>query len=153
MAKEPANHPFLHGKYQGPKFADAAGFLFLSSKGKMLLLKRAGGSDWSGRWGSAGGWMEPGEAPMQTAVRESMEELGKLPRYLKLLQMVKLHWRGTLYITWVVSCPIEFRPSKLDKKEHSQWRWASPEEVQSGKYLLHDGFRETLEKAAPYFLE
>ena len=44
-------HPFLHGKYQGPKFADAAGFLFLSPKGKMLLLKRSGG-DWAGRWAS-----------------------------------------------------------------------------------------------------
>ena len=152
MADQPIKHPFLHGKYQGPRFADAAGFVFFSPKGNMLLLKWAGKSNWAGRWASAGGMMDDGETPLQAAVRESTEELGKLPRYCKLMNMVKLHWRGTLYVTWVVYSPIEFRPHKLDKREHSQWRWVAPHEVQAGKYFLHDGFRETLELVAPQML-
>lgn len=151
MADKPLKHPFLSGKYQGPLFADAAGFIFFSPKGKMLVLQRAGKSNWAGRWASAGGRLDEGESPLQAAVRETFEELGNLPRYCKLLNMVILHWRGVKYVTWVVYTPIEFRPKKLNKKEHSQWRWVDAKELQ--KLLLHDGFRETLEKVAPHMLE
>lgn len=152
MADEPIKHPFLHGKYQGPMHADAAGFIFFSPKGKMLLLKRAGQSSWRGRWASAGGMMDPGETPLHAAVRETIEELGNLPRYCKLMNMVKIHWRGTHYVTWVVYTPIEFRPKKLNLQEHSQWRWVTAEDIQEGKYFLHDGFRATLEEIAPHML-
>ena len=143
-------HPFLQGKWQGPRFADAAGFLFVSMKGNILILKRSQG-DWAGRWASAGGWMEEGETPLYAAVRETLEEIQKLPKYTALSKMVKIHWRGTLYCTWIVLTPIEFRP-KLNK-EHSQFRWASPEDLRAGKYMLHDGFRDTLKKAMPEVLE
>ena len=148
MADKPS-HPFLRGRYQGPWFADAAGFLFVSPKGKILILKRAGKSKWAGRWASAGGRMDEDETPLQAAVRETVEEIGDLPKYCKLQNMVKLHWMGVMYCTWVVFSPIEFPPRKLDKKEHSQWRWVTPEEIQSGRYQLHDGFAETLKLAMP----
>ena len=149
MADRPKQHPFLRGRYQGPMFADAAGFLFISPKGKILILKRAGKSKWAGRWASSGGRIDEGETPMGAAVRETIEEIGALPLYCKPMNMVKLHWMGVLYCTWVVSTPIEFPPRKLDKKEHSQWRWVTPDEIESGKYPLHDGFAQTLKLAMP----
>lgn len=148
MPKE-IDHPFLRGRYEGPPFADAAGFLFVSPKGKILILKRAGKSKWAGRWASAGGRLDEGETPLRAAVRETIEEIGALPKYCKLTNMVKLYWMGVLYCTWIVFTPIEFPPRKLDKREHSQWRWVTPEEIESGRYQLHDGFAETLKLAMP----
>jgi len=153
VADKPIKHPFLSGKYEGPWYADAAGFVFFSPRGKMLILKRAGQSDWAGRWASAGGMMEEGETPLHAAVRETIEELGALPRFCKLMgKPHKMYWRGILYCTWVVYTPIEFRPKKLNTKEHSQWRWVTAEELGEG-YLLHDGFRDTLEEIAPHMLD
>lgn len=49
-----------------------AGVVVGDDEGRALLQQRAG----SGEWGIPGGWVEPGEAPERTAVREAREETG-----------------------------------------------------------------------------
>jgi len=51
-----------------------AGVLVMGD-GRLLLLRRAN-EPWLGRWDIPGGFCEPGEHPLETAVREAREECG-----------------------------------------------------------------------------
>jgi 8-oxo-dGTP pyrophosphatase MutT (NUDIX family) len=64
----------------------AAGCLILNEFGQALFLKRGPGGDSPGLWAFPGGRLEPGEAAIAAAVRETLEESGaKLdPAKLKL---------------------------------------------------------------------
>lgn len=61
-----------------PVWADAkpcACALVKDSEGRLLLVKRAS-QPWKGHWDIPGGFCEPGEHPIQTAERETLEETG-----------------------------------------------------------------------------
>ena len=95
--------------------------------------------------------MEKGETPLMAAVRESQEELGiRLSRGTLFPKNCKVRWRGVLYIAWLATTPVVFRP-KLDRSEHSQYRWFSPGDL-VGR-LLHEGAEDAIAKLAPEFLE
>lgn len=57
----------------------AAGILFLTPERKALFLKRGPGGDHPGEWCFPGGTAEDGETAEQTAIREAIEECGKIP--------------------------------------------------------------------------
>lgn len=60
----------------GPR--EFAAVLILNDADELLLLKRSQSVHrWPGRWGIAGGGMEPGESPAQGLRRELREELGR----------------------------------------------------------------------------
>ena len=143
----PTSFP-IGGRYQGPEWADAAG-LVIRQKDKVLLLLRKG--ERALTWGLPGGFREEGESPLQCAIREAEEELGRVPRNLNL----KKKWahnifRGTRFVAWLAESPIQFRPSKLDRREHSLWRWYGKEEIKNLK--LHEGAEAILKKLAPDLL-
>lgn len=56
-----------------------AGLLLFRDDGRILLLKRSRYVSFTGYWSTPGGSAEPGETPLETALRESEEELGNLP--------------------------------------------------------------------------
>lgn len=58
----------------------AAGILFVTSDRKALFVKRGAGVDHAGEWALPGGKSEGDETPEQTAVRETREEIGFVPR-------------------------------------------------------------------------
>ena len=58
----------------------AAGIMFLTDAGETLLLKRGPGGDWPGAWCFPGGEAKGDETLEQTAERETIEELGFLPK-------------------------------------------------------------------------
>ena len=68
----------IGGRYQGPEWAQAAG-LVIRCKDKVLLLLRSKGER-ALTWGLPGGMRDEGESPLECAIRESIEELGHLPR-------------------------------------------------------------------------
>jgi 8-oxo-dGTP pyrophosphatase MutT (NUDIX family) len=153
---EAVDFPF-GGIYQGPRFADAAGLLMVSSRssrhpeGSILLVLRSGGSDRQNTWALPGGWIEDGETALMAAVRESQEELGiRLSRGSKFVKNCKVRQRGILFIAWLTRMPVAFRP-RLDRSEHRQYRWLGPGEL--GDYILHEGAEEAIAKLAPEFLE
>lgn len=49
--------------------------IVLIKDGRLLLMERQG-SHGAGHWAVPGGWIDWGETPLQTAVREAEEELG-----------------------------------------------------------------------------
>lgn len=55
----------------------AVGVIIENTSGQILLCKRGGEVDSdNGKWENAGGRVDPGEVPEQTAIRELKEELG-----------------------------------------------------------------------------
>jgi 8-oxo-dGTP pyrophosphatase MutT (NUDIX family) len=58
----------------------AAGILFLTPDNKALFLKRGPGGDYPGFWCFPGGQRESDETAEETAKREAVEEIGKLPK-------------------------------------------------------------------------
>ena len=139
----------IGGRYQGPEWAQAAG-LVIRCKDKVLLLLRSKGER-ALTWGLPGGMRDEGESPLECAIRESIEELGHLPRNV----YIKKKWahnifRGTRFVCWLSESPILFKPSSLDKREHSLWRWYSKEEIKNLK--LHEGAEAILKKLAPDLL-
>jgi ADP-ribose pyrophosphatase YjhB (NUDIX family) len=103
----------------------AAGTVFVSPEGHVLLLKRAGvkGVDnYVGHWSLPGGKGEPGETPEQTADRESAEELGNTAPISKkkLLDRVKTP-NGMVFHTFAQPVHSEFQPQL--NEEHSECGW------------------------------
>ena len=54
----------------------AAGILFRSNDGRVLLVRRSAEGDHAGEWGVPGGKVEDGETAAQAAIREAAEEVG-----------------------------------------------------------------------------
>lgn len=105
-----------------------AGILF-EKDGKVLLLKRARlGDKWQGFWNFPGGSEERGESRYETALRESREEIGPLPRF-----KIYDHIETRAYTLFLAETPYLFTP-KLNE-EHSEWKWVEINELRS--YQTH----------------
>jgi 8-oxo-dGTP pyrophosphatase MutT (NUDIX family) len=105
----------------------AAGILFRSPAGRVLLLRRAAGEDHAGEWSIPGGKLKQGEDHRAAAVREALEELGYNPGTAG-----KWHCRrvrdGVDYVTFLKDVDHEFSPPRLGP-EHDAWTWASPDDA------------------------
>jgi ADP-ribose pyrophosphatase YjhB (NUDIX family) len=67
----------------------AAGIVFVSQKGNVLLLRRSDKEEnWSGHWALPGGGVEEGETPEEGAAREAREEIGAGIRLVRLLAVL-----------------------------------------------------------------
>lgn len=96
--------------------------------GEVLLARRAR-EPWRGRWEIPGGFVEHGEHPAATAVRELAEELGVRVRLIGLLG-IYVHARPsaeTLQIT-VYLGETDDEP-EADPSEVLEWRWCAPADV------------------------
>jgi len=88
------------------KIREGAGIFFVCTEdNSALLIRRSQEVSEPGSWGISGGGLEPGENPTKGAVRETMEELGSLPRgrVVEVLQNAGAGWKYTIYvadITW-----------------------------------------------------
>ena len=58
--------------------------VFLQRDGELLLAMKKRGHG-VGKWNGAGGKLEPGETPLQAAIRETEEEIGVTPHNLQLV--------------------------------------------------------------------
>jgi mutator protein MutT len=104
----------------------AAGILFRSPSGRVLLLLRSAEGDAGGTWGTPGGKIEDGETPEQAAVRETLEETGYRAGHAGTFHMRRVK-DGVDYTTFLRNIDDEFVP-KLNK-EHTAFMWVKPEEA------------------------
>ena len=97
--------------------------VYLKSRGKVLLIRKAVGRSHEGEWIGLGGKLELGEDPMSSAVREFREESG--------LTLVDPKLRGTLIWIDEVQCGIIhiFTGTRwsgsVSESEEGELRWHS----------------------------
>ncbi|MBS3163965.1 NUDIX domain-containing protein [Candidatus Woesearchaeota archaeon] len=110
---------------------------FLTTGGKILILRRSKTESFSGKWGAVSGGIEEGEHdPLDTALREVREETGLLPADLRLLV------RGDPYVLHdsqdrvsFIAYPFLFEVTADAKEritlngEHDGMAWIRPEEL------------------------
>ncbi len=122
----------------------------LEYQGKILVLRRSSSvRTYKGLWGGVAGYIEPGEEPLQTAMKEIQEEIGLRPDDVQLLVTGDVLTftdtdEGERY-DWVVR-PFLFQlkhehPLKIDW-EHTEHRWIDPQELSGLPTVPH--FPETV---------
>jgi 8-oxo-dGTP diphosphatase len=97
--------------------------------GKVLLLKRSAFHQTNAeKWSFVTGYVDPGEAPRDAAIRELREELGieGTPTRAGAVVVVQFE-RRTLYIHPFLF-PVEAVDIRLER-EHSAYTWIEPNEV------------------------
>ena len=116
---------------------DVVTCLLMDDNGKVLILKRSDKvRTYKGLWGGVAGYVEEGEQPYDTALKEIKEEVGLKKEDIILISrgdQVKFTdiYEGIRY-NWVIH-PFLFKIEKKGKLhidwEHSEYRWISAEDV------------------------
>jgi len=103
----------------------AAILLRANNTGRVLLLRRSERVHRSGEWNLPGGQPEPGETPLQTAIRETHEETGIVidPREVRLIEVLF----PAYYVYEVRSHGGQVDPQL--NWESDSWVWVWPEEA------------------------
>lgn len=110
------------GKDESPNIA--AGVVHVAPSGKVLLLKRAPSEkNFGGHWALPGGKGDPGETPMDAAIRECQEEIQRAPDNLATIDE-KTTPTGMQFTTYQSEVDDEFTPSLND--EHTEAGWFDP---------------------------
>jgi 8-oxo-dGTP pyrophosphatase MutT (NUDIX family) len=113
-------------------------------KRRYLLQKRGAGSSHGETWGLPGGKAHPGEAPLQTAMREAREETGGLPDDLQVRGVIEYDDDDRKVTSYICDVNREFLPDGGKTPwESAGWGWFSRKEI--GDLPLHPGFRRSWE--------
>lgn len=124
--------------------------IFLFHRGKILLLRRSEKvGTYKGKWAGVSGYIEQGEKPYQTALKELSEEVGLASEDIELIKEGKalqvldiernISWNVHPYLFHVKNPP----KIRIDW-EHTEMRWIDPEEIRA--YHTVPMLPETLEK-------
>ncbi len=111
--------------------------LLINEEGKLLILKRSDKvKTYKGLWGGVAGYVEPGEEPYETALKEIQEEVGIEKEHVVLINqgnIVKFTdiYEGNQY-EWTIY-PFVFKIRKNQKIqidwEHLEYLWITPSEI------------------------
>jgi len=118
----------------------AAGIMFLTDEGQVLLLKRGAGGDHPGEWCFPGGRAEEGEDLEDAAVREAREELGPQP-YGRLVQWTRQIKDGIDFTTFVARIKQPFVPKV--EGEHVGWMWVNAQALNSDLSVIPENEKYT----------
>lgn len=118
----------------------AVGVIFENEHGQILVLRRHPESPEGTTWGLAGGKVEPDEDKETAAIREVREEIGHTIDPSRLQFIKTYYWgRDDLNITFEVfklpSLSDEIT-LEIDQNEHSEHRWALPQELHTQPDLM-----------------
>jgi 8-oxo-dGTP diphosphatase len=96
--------------------------------GRLLIARRLPGGDLGGKWEFPGGKVEPGESDEDALIREFQEEFKITVTVGPLLGSASFEHAGlnrTLR-AYLINLPSQ----NFTLLEHSEWRWASPAEIE-----------------------
>lgn len=115
------------------------------SQGKVLILKRSDDvGTYQGRWACVSGYVEKGETPDKTALREISEEVGLERDEFNFVKKGRVIYARDKTILWAVH-PFLFEAKDTDitlDREHVDYKWIYPEEV--GGFVTVPKLDETL---------
>ena len=107
--------------------------------GKMLFVKRNGGSDQAGTWAFPGGYAKVGENEEAAAIRELSEEIGFLLRQPLRVRFDGAGDEGFKFSTFVHDVAEQFTPDL--NEESDDYVWAKPDEAPQP---LHPGVAKSI---------
>jgi len=122
-----------------------AGFIiFCPSKDSVLLIRRAEGSD-IGELTGTGGTTEENEDPLETAIRETIEEVGKDFNGRATMKEYENQQGDFIFTTFLAGSVSEF--SCTLNSEHDAWGWVDIDEVnraidKKGGVLISNKFHD-----------
>jgi 8-oxo-dGTP pyrophosphatase MutT (NUDIX family) len=98
---------------------------------RYLLQRHSATSAHPGTWDNPGGHLHDGETPTMGAVRETVEELGHLPKDLITRHMVSGQRDGEPYHTVICDSPAQFTPAQdgATPDETADWGWFTQAEI------------------------
>jgi 8-oxo-dGTP diphosphatase len=103
---------------------------------KVLVTQRGPGMKMPGRWEFPGGKVEQGEQETECLLREINEELNIIIRLTKKL-MPYVHNYGDIQIE-LIPFIAEYVSGELTLREHAEYKWLSPDELQNPDWLEAD---------------
>ncbi len=104
--------------------ASGAAAAVFDDAGRVLLIKENYDRR---RWGFPGGEVEPGEAPVDAAVREAREETGV---EIDVEHLIGIYRLDNGFAVYVFRCRIVAgEPARPDTGEIDQVRWFAPDEI------------------------
>jgi 8-oxo-dGTP pyrophosphatase MutT (NUDIX family) len=134
-----------------PPFFDAVGCI-VTTKHKILLLKRGPDKSYPSRWGIPGGKVKKGETRVRSAIRELFEETGILVSSEQLVPVGTYHLitddMSFLYSVFV--CELENFPEvRVNSSEHVRINWFTSQDF--SRLPLMPDLEECLRKALSAF--
>ena len=126
--------------------------LLVNDDGDLLILKRSNRvRTYKGLWGGVAGYIEKNEEPYDTALKEIREEAGLEKEDITLVKQFEIVKFSDVYdgvrYDWEIF-PFLFKTEKKSKKhidrEHSDYRWVSPSEIEKMGAVPH--FKELVFK-------
>ena len=114
--------------------------VYAERDGRILVLKRSGGAA-PGAWYTPGGVLDPGETPVECAVRELREETGLVPtRPLELVGLIPMHVYGAQSFLVAYACECKDGEVQLSH-EHTAFRWVDALEYRE-RYFSVEGIEK-----------
>lgn len=115
---------------------EGAGFLFVTPDKKILMLQKP-----NKKWSLVGGHREKGESPSQTARRETVEEIGFVPKgtIIDFVRYKKKETNAGCY-SFVMRVSEKFKP-KLSN-EHIDYKWIPYKKIND--YIISKAVKDLL---------
>jgi 8-oxo-dGTP pyrophosphatase MutT (NUDIX family) len=118
----------------------------LLHQGRILILKRSQKvGTYQGKWACASGYIEEGETPLETAIKEISEELGLNEGDVEMVKEGEVIFARDGEHLWAIH-PFLFEAKRADIKldwEHDDFRWIVFGELES--YSTVPKLKETVE--------
>jgi 8-oxo-dGTP diphosphatase len=104
-------------------------------QGRVFIARRVSGGDMGDKWEFPGGKVEEGESDEEALRREYQEEFGVPITIGPLLGSVSFEHRGLHRLN---AYRIFFSDTRFKLSEHTQWRWASLDEIEKLDFVDSD---------------
>jgi 8-oxo-dGTP diphosphatase len=104
-------------------------------RGRVFIARRGAGGDLGGKWEFPGGKVEEGESDEEALRREYGEEFGCAIGIGPRLGSVSFEHRG---ITRTLNAYAVTLPPDFTLREHVEWRWALPDEIEGLDFAESD---------------
>jgi 8-oxo-dGTP diphosphatase len=104
---------------------------------QFFIARRAAGGDLGGKWEFPGGKAEEGESDQAAMIREYGEEFSVPVKVGPLVGSASFVHRGQSHT--LNAYRIHFLDTGFKLAEHTEWRWASIEEIEKLDFVPSDG--------------
>jgi len=112
---------------------------------RIFIARRKGGGDLGGKWEFPGGKVKPNESAQDALKREYREELELAVSVGAHIASSSFEHKGTAFALDAYRVFFE-TPEKIKLSEHSEWKWALLDEIQSLDFADSDrGLLDALE--------